>query len=67
MTAEPSASVEDVAKHFGVARDSVRKLPAHKPRPPLGEADRERVCPSHARPRIGTARARAIGEEPLWS
>ncbi len=36
MTAEPWVSVEDVAKHLGVARDSVyrwidgRGLPAHK-------------------------------------
>lgn len=36
MTAEPWASVEDVAKHLGVAKDSVyrwietRSLPAHK-------------------------------------
>jgi excisionase family DNA binding protein len=36
MTTEPWASVEDVAKHLGVAKDSVyrwieaRKLPAHK-------------------------------------
>ncbi len=35
-TAEPWASVEDVAKHLGVAKDSVyrwieaRKLPAHR-------------------------------------
>lgn len=36
MTTEPWASVEDVAKHLGVAKDSVyrwiesRHLPAHK-------------------------------------
>jgi len=36
MTTEPWASVEDVAKHLGVAKDSVyrwidtRSLPAHK-------------------------------------
>jgi excisionase family DNA binding protein len=36
MTTEPWASVEDVAKHLGVAKDSVycliesRNLPAHK-------------------------------------
>jgi excisionase family DNA binding protein len=36
MTAEPWSSVEDVAKHLGVAKDSVyrwidtRSLPAHK-------------------------------------
>jgi excisionase family DNA binding protein len=36
MTAEPWASVDDVAKHLGVAKDSVyrwidsRKLPAHR-------------------------------------
>ena len=36
MTTEPWASVEDVAKHLGVAKDSVyrwidtRRLPAHK-------------------------------------
>lgn len=36
MTTEPWASVEDVANHLGVARDSVyrwletRRLPAHK-------------------------------------
>jgi excisionase family DNA binding protein len=36
MTTEPWASVEDVAKHLGVAKDSVyrwidtRDLPAHK-------------------------------------
>ncbi|HYI02835.1 helix-turn-helix domain-containing protein [Hyalangium sp.] len=36
MTTEPWASVEDVAKHLGVAKDSVyrwieaRKLPAHR-------------------------------------
>jgi excisionase family DNA binding protein len=36
MKAEPWVSVEDVAKHLGVAKDSVyrwiegRKLPAHK-------------------------------------
>jgi len=36
MTAEPWASVDDVAKHLGVAKDSVyrwidtRRLPAHR-------------------------------------
>ena len=39
MTTEPSVSVQDIAKHFGVARDSVsrwieeRGLPAHKINP----------------------------------
>ena len=47
MTTEPWVSVEDVAKHLGVARDSVyrwiagRGLPAHK----IGRPEPRHVSP----------------------
>jgi excisionase family DNA binding protein len=64
MTTEPWASVEDVARHLGVAKDSVYRwlethsLPAHK----LGRLWKFKLSEVDEWVRAGRTQSRAVGE-----